>query len=446
MNGTRKAQNISNGKAAQSEGENGKTPARVCASMRRMTDAAQWPPPTGRQGDDPDSAGQKKSPPVPPPIPPVTSIPAAGIVPPVFSAPVGSPGAGQPFADTASPRWTPPPRHGLVPLRPLSFSTLLGASFQLLRRSPRTTLGVALVLQGLGTVLSVAIYGAIVLLAAGRVSQAAPADRNAVEAGSIALAVVAGLIPLAVSLTTGVVVQGVVVLEVSRGVLGQRPTLPNLLSRLRGRFGALIGWTLLQALGVILLALTAVAMATPLFILTIQGAGTGTLITGILLLIVAALAATTIGVWLSTKLALVPSLLVIERLPLGHAVARSWQLVAGSFWRTFGALALMTVIIQTASQVLATPITLLVPIGSALIAPTDQNARAVISAVVMLLSMAVGLVIGAAGTVLDSALSGLLYLDRRMRREGFDLVLLRYVEDHAAGRSPADPFPAPERS
>ncbi|ROQ51889.1 hypothetical protein EDF36_3978 [Rathayibacter sp. PhB152] len=393
--------------------------------MGGMTDAAQWPPPAGAPEDG--DARPRVAPVAP--VAPVSWTPTAG--------PAGPP---------PPQGWTPPPKPGLIPLRPLGFGTLLGAPFAVLRRSPRTTLGVALLVQGLGSLLALVLYGAVALLAVGRITQAEVADRDAVASGSLAIVVLAALIPLAVTLATGALMQGVVVLEVSRAVLGERPTLRALLRRLRGRFWALVGWTVLQGVGVLVLVLAAAALSVPLFLLGSQDAGASAVVGGILVLVLAGLAATAVGVWLATKLALVPSLLVLERLPLRRAVARSWRLVTGGFWRTFGALALMAVIIQAAGQVVSTPFSLLIPIGGALVAPTDPDAQVVASIVVALLSVAVGLVVGAVGTVLQSAVTGLVYLDRRIRREGFDLVLMRHVEERAAGRESPDPFPAPERT
>ncbi|MBO0984858.1 hypothetical protein [Rathayibacter sp. SD072] len=400
-----------------------------------MTDAAHWPPPSGPS----DEAGAQDRPPVGADAP----RPPAPVAPSAWSP--SSPWHSS-APTVAASGWTPPPRPGLVPLRPLGFGTLLGAPFQVLRRSPRTTLGPALLIQGVGSVLALVIYGIVAVLALGRIDQAEAADRDAVGAGSIAIVILAALIPLGVSLATGALVQGLVVLEVSRAVLGERPTLRQLLARLRGRFWALVGWTVLQGIGLSLLVLVAVAVAVPLFVVGAQDAGAGAIVGGVLVLLVAAASATALGAWIGTKLALVPSLLVVERQTLRRAVARSWALVAGGFWRTFGALALMLVIVQVAGQVVATPLSLLVPIGGALIAPTDPEAQIAASLVVTLLSLAVGLVIGAVGTVLQAAVTGLAYLDRRMRREGFDLVLLRHVEDRAAGLDSPDPFPAPERT
>lgn len=417
--------------------------------MEGMTDAAQWPPPAGRPDDAavPAQDGDRRRP-LPAPVAPAWS-PAplsAGPVPPGPAGGSWSPaGAGPWSPGRPAPGWTPPPKPGLVPLRPLGFGTLLGAPFQVLRRSPRTTLGVALLVQGLGSVLALAVYGLIAVLAVGRIAQAESADRDAVGAGSLAVVVLAALIPLAVSLASGALVQGVVVLEVTRGVLGERATFRQLLARLRGRFWALIGWTVLQGVGYLLLVLLAVALAVPLFVIGAMDGTSSAIVGGILVLVGSGLVALALGVWLSTKLALVPSLIVVERLPLRRAVARSWRLVAGGFWRTFGALALMTVIIQVAGQIVATPFSLLIPIAGALIAPTDPDAQLVTSLVVTIASVAVGFVIGAVGTVLQSAVTGLVYLDRRMRREGFDLVLMRHVEERAAGHPSPDPFPVRER-
>lgn len=206
------------------------------------------------------------------------------------------------------------------------------------------------------------------------------------------------------------------------------------------------GWAVIQGLGILVLVITAVLPSIPLFVVGAQTRDSSAIVGGVLVLVVTGLAATALGVWLVTKLALVPSLIVLERMPIGRAVARSWGLVSEGFWRTFGALALMAIIVQVAGQVVATPISVLVPIGGVLIAPTDPDAQNSACVVVTLLSVAIGLVIGAVGTVLQSAVTGLLYLDRRMRREGFDLVLLHHVEERAAGRPSPDPFPAPERA
>ncbi|PPI03759.1 hypothetical protein C5C43_05555, partial [Rathayibacter rathayi] len=86
-----------------------------------------------------------------------------------------------------------------------------------------------------------------------------------------------------------------------------RATFRQLLARLRGRFWALIGWTVLQGVGYLLLVLLAVALAVPLFVIGAMDGTSSAIVGGILVLVGSGLVALALGVWLSTKLALVPS-------------------------------------------------------------------------------------------------------------------------------------------
>jgi hypothetical protein len=42
--------------------------------------------------------------------------------------------------------------------------------------------------------------------------------------------------------------------------------------------------------------------------------------------------------------------------------------------------------------------------------------------------------------VVQSATTGLIYIDLRMRKEGLDLDLARFVEETSAGANPPDPY------
>ncbi|NQX14180.1 hypothetical protein HQQ80_21340 [Microbacteriaceae bacterium VKM Ac-2855] len=401
-----------------------------------MTDAASWPPP----GDRSDETEHQRAWGAPTGSPAPEYAPSP-VTEPAFAPPT-NPYDADPFrsfgvpAPAAGPAWTPPPRPGLIPLRPLSFGALLGVPFQTMRRNPRTTLGTALLIQGIGTVLAYLVYGTIVGFSIARVSQASDADRDTVLTGSVATVLVSALIPLAVSIAASALVQGVIVLEVARGVLGEKPTLRALLRRMRGRIWALIGWSALSSAAIVVLVLLAVLVSLPVFAI-----GTDTsIVVGVLLLLAASAVFLVVFCWLSAKLALVPSALVIERLSFGRAIGRSWRLTRRAFWRTFGTLALMLVIIQVAGQIVAVPVSLLVPLVFSLVAPTDETAQLVSIVVVYILSAALGVVVGAIGTVLTSAAAALIYVDQRMRTEGLDIELMRFAEERAAGVPVADPF------
>ena len=115
-----------------------------------MTDSTAWEPP----------ASSAATPPASPFAPaPLTAAPSHGTTPPP-PPPLGAPG------------WTPPPRPGLIPLRPLTLGTLLGAAFQVLRRNPRPTFGFALIVTGAVSILTLLTVGLVTVFAVSRAANA----------------------------------------------------------------------------------------------------------------------------------------------------------------------------------------------------------------------------------------------------------------------------------
>jgi len=350
-----------------------------------------------------------------------------------------SPGGYGPASGQPAAAWTPPPKPGLIPLRPLDFGTILGGTFQVLRRNPRPTFGAALLLNALVVIVTFALTFGITFWAVERELRASSDDLDAVSAGSVGLIIVSGLIAVAVSLVAQAVLQGVIVLEVSRATLGEKLTLRALLARGRGRWGALIAWTallslaLVVALGVLALVIAALAVsAGPAGPLVAVGLG-----------IVGGLGFIALAAFLWIKLALVPTAIMLERLPLSAAIRRGWTLVRGHFWRTFGILLLVTVMMQIASGIVSFPFQLIAGFGGVLVNPAgDPTGSIALLIGSNVLLIAVTVVIGAIGSVLLSAATALLYLDIRMRTEGLDLELQRTVEERAAGGQPADPYEA----
>ncbi|PJJ71258.1 membrane-anchored glycerophosphoryl diester phosphodiesterase (GDPDase) [Diaminobutyricimonas aerilata] len=392
-----------------------------------MTDDQQWQSP-GDPAPQPSPSPYGAS--VPPPGPTAQPGPAYGVAAP------GAPQQG----------WTPPPRPGLIPLRPLGFGTLLGAPFQVLRRNPRTTFGTALLVQVLVLLVAGGVVGVVSVLAFGRVAEASAEDRDAVAAGAVATVILSALVPVVLGLIASALLQGVLVLEVARGTLGEKLRLPGLLRLARGRIGALIGWSLLVTLAVVI-AIGIVAGLVAVLVITVGEAG---IVLGVLVGILGFLALVALGFWLGTKLSLVPSVLMIERLPLGAAIRRSWWLTTGyaPFWKTLGTQLLVSVIISTAAQVVTFPVSLLGGFGGALLFPNgadpdDPSGSIGVLLALNILVILVSLVLGAIGAVVQTAVTALLYLDLRMRKEGFDLDLVRYVEARQAGHDVPDPYASP---
>jgi MFS family permease len=374
-----------------------------------VTDNTGWQPPSGPPTPPP--------PPFSPPQSPASAVPPAG-------GPA-SPGAPQ-------PGWTPPPKPGLIPLRPLGFGTLLGASFQVIRRNPRPTFGISLLLNGVVTVLFVAVIGGVIALAFGRVNSATGETEDEIIAGAVGSVVVASLVPLALSVLVGAILQGIIALEVSRGTIGEKLTVRGLWRLARGRVGALVGWAAIMTTAVVVV----IVVLSVVIGLIIALGGTAGLVVGILLAIAAALAAAVLWFWLATKLSLIPSVLMLERVSLREAIARSWSLTGGYFWRTLGTQLLVNVIVQVAAQVVTTPVSLLLGVASALANPNGDEALAITVVVVTyVLTGIIGLVFGALATVTSAAVNALIYIDIRMRKEGLDLELARFVEAHQVGQA-----------
>lgn len=336
--------------------------------------------------------------------------------------------------------WTAPPKPGLIPLRPLTLGTILGASFQVLRRNPRPTFGFAFVIQSAILLLTLLITGAVTFAALSRVFTASTEDTTEITAGGVAAIVLSTLIPAALSVIAFALVQGVLMLEIQRATLGEKLKLKQLWRRARGRVGALIGWVLLLTVALIV-ALAVLALLVVL--LTMLGA------VGVALAVVVGifggLALVALGAWVGTKLSLVPSVLMGERVSLRESVARSWKLTDGYFWRTFGIQLLVSAILGVAMQVITVPIQLLAPMAVFLIDPngTGNPVAVIVMVAIYLLSMLVVLVMSSVALVVQSATTGLIYVDLRMRKEGLDLDLARYVEEVGAGQVPPDPYRAP---
>ncbi len=382
-----------------------------------VTDNSSWQPPAG---PGPRTVA------APSPFTPVT---------PAESSAAGRPGVTPPPVASG---WTPPPKPGLIPLRPLTLGTLLGAAFQVLRRNPRPTFGFALLVTGLVSIVTLTIVGLVSFFAFARTITASAVDASTLQAGSIALIILSGLIPVALSVVASAILQGVIALEVARGTVGEKLKLRGLWRSARGRIGALIGWSfIIMAVAVIALAVVGVLIA-----LLVAFGGTAGIVIGVLLGLLAGTAAVVLVAWLSTRLCLVPSVLMLERLPLREALARSWSLTVGYFWRTFGIQLLVIFIVQTVAGIITTPLSMLLGLGTGLLNPNGDQTGMIIAGVALYgLTIAVSIVFGAITAVVQAATPALIYIDLRMRKEGLDLELSRFVEARQSGdASVPDPY------
>jgi len=381
--------------------------------------------------DQPGQPGQPSQPPEVPQAPPVppgwapVQPPAWGSSPPPPTGPPpgGAPGWGaQPGWEAGNQGWAPPPKPGVIPLRPLGVGEILDGAISTMRAHPRSMIGFsALVAVASQLVMVPLTY--LLLRDAGDVAfqvdqPTSTEDDFAFAASSVS----AAALTLLVTLVATLILTGILTVVVSRAVLGQRITTGEAWQQARPRLPALFGVTMLVFL--IVLAVAVVGLGPGILLAVASAPGplvAVAFVVGVPLFLAAA-------VYLYVAFALAPPTVVLERQPVVASLRRSRALVKGAWWRTFGILLLVNVIAQILAGILSVPFTI-GALGATFFTGEDVNPYEIIP----LLITAVGTIVAGAITwPFTAAATALLYVDRRMRREALDMQLTR-----AAGLAPA---------
>ncbi|MGZ0711413.1 glycerophosphoryl diester phosphodiesterase membrane domain-containing protein (plasmid) [Coraliomargarita sp. W4R53] len=335
------------------------------------------------------------------------------------------------------PAWTPASRPGIIPLHPLTFGAILGRSFAALRQNPRVLLGFALIAQSIAYIVLTLVLGVVAWLTFSRLDTVTPGsdDFNAILAGSITITAITGLLlGLAVGALT-IVVQAVVIAEVTHAAVAEKLTLGQLWQQVKPVVGRLIAYTFLMVIAVVVLFAIVVG--------ALVGIGFAAAPLAIVLGIFVALAMVPVAWWLGIKLLLVPAAIIVEHQSIRGALGRSWVLTKDRFWRTLGLLLVISLIFGAVSQAISLPLGILSSGITTIIAPTgDPEPSAIIAIVVVtLLAQMLTLLIQSIALVVQSTATAIIYIDARMRREGLDLDLLAYVENRDAGTATQqDPY------
>nr|WP_201469382.1 hypothetical protein [Microbacterium hydrocarbonoxydans] len=349
--------------------------------------------------------------------------------------------------------WTPAPKKGIIPLHPLTFGMLLGRSFAALRHNPKVLFGFGVVIQLAVVVLSATVMGFVFVTTFTRLESLSPAsaDFEAVFAGTIAMNIVAGLAVGLASIAFTALMQGVVAAEIGFASIGVKASLGVLWRKMIPSFWRLAAFASLSVIfifGVIVIIFLVIAG----FVAGGLG-GSGEAIVGVVILIALILLATIpLVVWLTTKLLLVPSILVLERAKLRDALVRSWRLTRGRFWVAWGVTFLIGAIMGIAMQLVNLPASIVGAMLGNVLAPTgSMDSSEIIGFVFALLAPQILLLVLQAITIVVQSTAGtLVYLDSRMRYEGLDQALLSHVERRDLGWTDSqlgDPFVVdPERA
>ncbi|RDH75808.1 hypothetical protein DVS77_25275 [Mycolicibacterium moriokaense] len=314
---------------------------------------------------------------------------------------------------------TPPAiKPGVIPLRPLSLTDILNGAFSYIRTNPKATLGlttiVVVVAQLIGLVLQIGPLAAMGELGVLRGEEASTAALVGSSASGIASTIT--------TLLSSIVLSGMLTVIVGRAVFGASITIAEAWQRVRGRLLPLIGYTLLWL----------VAVALPVFIVIFVIAAMASL-SGVVAFIVAiplVLGLIALLVFLWTVLSFAPPLIVLERLGVIAAIKRSMRLVKGDFWRVLGIRLLATVVAGVVAAAVSIPFSFA---GQFMLMGSESTALILVALVLVAIGGAVGQIITApfsAGAVV------LLYTDRRIRAEAFDLVLQTGAAYAAPGAAP----------
>jgi len=305
---------------------------------------------------------------------------------------------------------------GIVPLRPLQFGDILDGAVKAVRFNPKSMVGMsALVLAGF-LVPSAALGIGATHLTATVVSRYGP------EAGAF-LGIPSTLIQsLSTALATALL-SGLLIFVVGQAVLGRKPDLGQTWRSTRGRLLSLLALLILTGLFSLVSTVLLIGPGVLLLVNDTIGAGTALLLLGVLCTAV-------VAVYVSTKISLAAPAIVLEGHGVFAGLRRSFALTKGAaaFWRILGITLAAGVLAAMVGAMLGIPFSVA---GVAIAAMAGQDTEGG-QMVVTFVSHLSALLSGAITTPFVAAVTGLLYIDRRMRLEALDVVLIREAQSNPA--------------
>ncbi|WP_143658392.1 DUF7847 domain-containing protein [Streptomyces sp. Tue6028] len=333
--------------------------------------------------------------------------------------------------------WTPPPpppKPGVIPLAPLGVDHVFGGAFTTMRRYAKPLFGLAALVQ---LALAVLIGGAAVLAyfsVSDRLDVLYDSDRRPrwsdVQPVLVAFGSVWAFAMIAV-LVASAFVQASCVATLHDAVLGRRTTIGQVWRRTWPRTLSVLGVNLLMGLILLIPMLLFAAMVVSLLAAVLARSDS---LFGIFFLLL--LLALPLTVWLWVLLSFAPAAAVLEAARPVEALRRSVRLMRGAWWRTFGITLLGGLTVLIVSLVLRIPTVFTTPspqpYDPSSPQPMSMSDAFAQSLPHLGLSFTISTVLSVVGQVFTMVfmplITTLLYIDRRIRREGLADVLLRAAE------------------
>ncbi|MFJ8867205.1 glycerophosphoryl diester phosphodiesterase membrane domain-containing protein [Streptomyces sp. NPDC102473] len=390
-----------------------------------MNDSPGWASPGSAPSD-----GQETG--IPRPSSPVDGGGAAGQwspaqPPPGEWSPPSAPGNG-PGAPPPAPGWGGMPqgpgwghapmaaKPGVIPLRPLGVGEILDGAVSTMRTHWRTVLGISLTVSVIAEI-------AIILVQRYLLPQQKSVDPNATGTEALRQATDSAQSQLLnsapgtlITMIATLITTSVLTVVISRSVLGRGVTLSEAWSEARPRLLPLLGLTLLLSL------MSAAIMAAGLAPGLALGNGAG----GLALTVLGFLASCGVALWLMIRFMLAAPALMLERQSVLTALRRSAKLVKGSWWRTFGILALTYLLVIILTLIIAIPFGIIAMTVDSDGLSEFLNSSSTEFGWPFLIITGIGeVVISTLAYPFTAGVMALLYVDQRIRREALDLDLAR---------------------
>ncbi|KGM10013.1 hypothetical protein N869_05820 [Cellulomonas bogoriensis 69B4 = DSM 16987] len=388
------------------------------------------PPPAWGPGYTDPSAGFPPPPAGPPGPGPAQGAPgygqpqhgAPGYGQPQYGQPqYGQPQYGQPQYGQpgGAPGYRPPPvQRGIVPLRPLGLGEVLDGAFRAIRANPAVMFGISAVVITL-TVLLDSLVQWYLFSDLGQLMMLEVEPDAEVVLGELVGLAGGSTLSMLVSIIATTLLTGILILSVSRSVIGQRISVAAAWQRTLPRILPLLGLTLLVILLLFLVPAVVIVGAVLLFAAEAWAAAFGLMVLG-------SIASIVWMAWIAVRTLLSTAALMLEEQGVLGGFRRGWELSRGSFWRLLGYYLLVSMVVGVVASIIVFPAAMipamlqLDPLGD----PVAIASSAVATIIASVLT-----------TPFSAAVFALLYIDLRIRREGLDVELARAAENAATDAS-----------
>jgi hypothetical protein len=332
------------------------------------------------------------------------------------------PGYGYPGGAYQAPYQQEAYRPGIIPLRPLSVWEIFDGAFRAIRANPKTMFGLTAGAVTIVVAISSVITWYIATVVANELNDvfssldpsltgSSSADgmfiseQFGVAGSTFGSALTTPLISLATTVLTGLLI-----LSVSRSVIGRTATIGEVLRGSAKRLFWVVGFALLSGL-VAAIGVAVIVVATIAAAVAVDSAWS------ILIALIGIAAMLVLAVWFTVRTLLVAPAIMLEGGGFWSSIGRAWRLTRGSFWRFTGLYLLVNILVFIVSGLLSVPVSLIATLLFQDPMLTTFPSIA-LNGVTSILTLTLT-------TVFSAGIWALAYIDARMRREGLDVELAR---------------------